>query len=83
MLKALQLNYIKKLREIRMKSKRKDTTIAINAERREMLEKALIKVIIDTHQQLKMSELVHHLIDEYLEDGVNDIIQDRKKAKRV
>lgn len=76
---ALQIPYIKKLRDRRMKNKRKDTTIAINAERRELLEKSVIKVIIETHQQLKMSELVHHLIDEYLEDGVNDIIQQRKK----
>ncbi len=62
-----------------MKMKRSDTTVAINAIRNKKLDDAVIKVIIETKQQTKKSELVHHLIDNYLNDAVEDLIVEKSQ----
>ena len=63
------------------KERRRDTTVAISGNRKELLNDAVIKFVIDTREQIKMSEIVHYLIDEYLDDGLNDMIQKELKEK--
>jgi hypothetical protein len=56
---------------------RSDTTVAINGERKKALQDAAVKVTIATQRPVKVSEIVHYLIDEYLQDAVKDM-----KAKK-
>jgi len=55
------------------KQKRADTTVAINGKRNIRLQKAALDVSIAKQQIFKMSEVVHYLIDNYLEDAVKDL----------
>jgi len=55
------------------KQKRADTTVAINGERNTRLQKAALDVSIAKQQIFKMSEVVQYLIDNYLEDAVKDL----------
>lgn len=52
---------------------RKDTTIAINGERREKLKDAVVDITIATKEPIKASKIVQHLLDNYLEDAVKDL----------
>lgn len=61
---------------------RNDTTIAINGERKGLLKDAVVKITIGTLEPIKSSALVHYLIDNYLDDAVNDIIEKKKKNKK-
>lgn len=60
------------------KDRRADTTVAISGKRREELSDAVVDFIIATRQQIKVSEIVHYLIDEYLEEGLKDMIEKEK-----
>jgi hypothetical protein len=53
---------------------RNDTTIAINGRRKEMLQDAAVKVTIAKQKPVKISEIVQHLIDNYLDDATKDMI---------
>jgi len=59
--------------------RRRDTTVAINGDRKKALDDAVVKLVIETKQQIKMSEIVHHLIDNYLDDAIADIKEKRKQ----
>lgn len=61
---------------------RNDTTIAINGERKGLLKDAVVDITIGTLEPIKPSALVHYLIDNYLDDAVNDIIEKKKKNKK-
>lgn len=50
--------------------KRQDTTIAINAERKNKLKDAVVDITIATKEPIKASYLVHYLIDNYLDEAV-------------
>lgn len=55
------------------KTKRNDTTVAINGARNKALTDAAVKVTIATKEVCKMSEIVQHLIDNYLDEAVEDL----------
>lgn len=61
---------------------RSDTTIAVNGERKGLLKDAVVKVTIETLEPIKSSALVHYLIDNYLDDAVNDIIEKKKNKEK-
>ena len=52
---------------------RNDTTIAINGVRKEKLKDATVNIIIATKEPIKTSAIVHHLIDNYLDEAVKDL----------
>ena len=56
-------------------AERKDTSVRINELRRIRLEKTAIKISYEIGRQVKMSDLVNHLIDNYLEDAAKDLRQ--------
>jgi hypothetical protein len=56
-------------------AERKDTSVRINELRRIRLEKTAIKISYEIGRQVKMSDLVNHLIDNYLEDAAKDMRQ--------
>lgn len=57
---------------------RKDTTIAINGERKEMLQDAAVDITIATRETIKTSTIVQYLIDNYLSEAVKDLKNKRK-----
>lgn len=56
-----------------MSGERKDTSVRINEMRRIRLEKTAIKISYEIGKQIKMSDLVNHLIDEYLQEAEKDL----------
>ncbi|WFQ80604.1 hypothetical protein PXH59_05660 [Xenorhabdus sp. SF857] len=63
-----------------MTTKRADTTVRINEDRKLELKRKILEIGNKTGELLKQSELVSYLIDNYLDDAVKDIIA--KKAAR-
>ena len=53
--------------------KRTDTTVAINGDRNIRLQKAAVDVTIANKEICKMSTIIQHLIDNYLDEAVNDL----------
>lgn len=53
--------------------KRKDTTIAINGERKEALQEAAVEITIATRETIKPSTIVQYLIDNYLDEATKDL----------
>jgi len=62
--------------------KRKDTTVAISGKRKENLHDAVVKYVIKTRQTITPSKIVHHLVDCYLDDAMNDLIQEQLKEEK-
>lgn len=60
--------------------KRKDTTIAINGERKDILQDAAVEITIATRETIKTSTIVQYLIDNYLDEAVKDLKSKRKDA---
>ena len=58
--------------------KRKDTTIAINGERKELLQDAAVEITIETRETIKTSTIVQYLIDNYLSEAIKDLKSKRK-----
>lgn len=52
---------------------RKDTTIAINEERKDLLNAAAVEITIATRETIQTSKIVHYLIDNYLSEAVEDL----------
>lgn len=52
---------------------RKDTTIAINEERKDLLNAAAVEITIATRETIKTSKIVHYLIDNYLNKAIKDL----------
>lgn len=61
-------------------TKRNDTTVAINGQRKEALKDAVVKITIATKEPIKSSEIVQYLIDNYLDDAVKDLQAQLKSA---
>ena len=59
--------------------KRGDTTVRINEKRKMQLQREAIKIGSETGRLLKISDIVNHLIDNYTDDAVKDII-DKKRS---
>ncbi|PAV09547.1 hypothetical protein CBG25_02910 [Arsenophonus sp. ENCA] len=64
-----------------MTSKRADTTVRINEERKLELKRKILEIGNKTGDILKQSELVSYLIDNYLDDAVKDIIAKKLSGK--
>ena len=60
--------------------KRKDTTIAINGERKEALQEAAVEITIATRETIKPSTIVQYLIDNYLKEATRDLKSRRKDS---
>lgn len=60
--------------------KRKDTTIAINGERKDVLQDAAVEITIATRETIKTSTIVQYLIDNYLDEAVKDLKNKRKDS---
>ena len=60
--------------------KRKDTTIAINGERKEALQEAAVEITIATRETIKPSTIVQYLIDNYLVEATKDLKGKRKES---
>ena len=54
-------------------AKRPDTSVSINNERKQRLQDAAVDITIATRKQVRMSEIVHYLIDNYLDDAKKDL----------
>jgi hypothetical protein len=53
--------------------RRNDTTVAINEERKILLQNAAVDITIATREPVKPSTIVQYLIDNYLKDAVKDL----------
>jgi len=62
--------------------KRNDTTVAIAGRRKERLNDAVVKLVMARKESVKMSEIVHFLIDTYLDEAVRDMLAEEKMRKR-
>ena len=58
--------------------RRKDTTIAINGERKELLQDAAVEITIATRETIKTSTIVQYFIDNYLSEAIKDLKSKRK-----
>jgi hypothetical protein len=63
-------------------NKRKDTTVAINADRKGLLQDAAVNITIETREQIKISTIVNYLIDNYLDEAEKDIKSERKAERK-
>lgn len=54
--------------------KRGDTTVRVNEDRKMKLQRGAIKIGNQTGQLLKISDIVNHLIDNYSEEAIQDLI---------
>lgn len=61
-----------------MKEERRDTSVRLNEARRNKVEKIAIELSYETGRIIKMSNIINHLIDNYIKDAKRDI-----KEKRV
>lgn len=66
----------------RKMTRRNDTTVAINGDRKTALQDAAVEITIATRKPVKPSMIVHYLIDNYLKDAVKDL-KDKEKLKSV
>lgn len=64
-----------------MANKRLDTTVAINAKRNTTLTKGCLEIVKETEELIKTSDVVHYLIDNYLDKAIADIIEKRIKEQ--
>ncbi|MGO3686003.1 MAG: hypothetical protein ACTJGV_14980 [Proteus vulgaris] len=51
----------------------KNTTIALNEERKELLNEAAVEITIATRETIKTSKIVQYLIDNYLNEAIKDL----------
>jgi hypothetical protein len=63
-----------------MSAERKDTSIRINEIRRIRLEKTAIEISYEIGRTVRMSDLVNHLIDNYLAEAKRDIKESQKNT---
>lgn len=68
------LDKIKEMSQKRKDMKRGDTTVRVNEDRKMKLQRGAIKVGNQTGQLLKISDIVNHLIDNYSEEAIQDLI---------
>jgi len=62
--------------------KRNDTTVAIAGRRKERLNDAVVKLVMARKESVKISEIVHFLIDAYLDEAVKDMLDEEKMRQR-
>ncbi|MDG6882508.1 Uncharacterised protein [Phocoenobacter uteri] len=60
---------------------RKDTSVRINAQRRNKLEILAIEISHKSGKLIKMSDIVNHLLDNYLNEAKQDLIYKEKNNK--
>lgn len=63
-------------------ARRNDTTVAIANERKERLNNAVVKLLMERKESVKLSEIVHFLIDEYLDEAVKDMLARERKINQ-
>ncbi|MDP8080014.1 hypothetical protein [Phocoenobacter skyensis] len=62
---------------------RKDTSVRINAQRRNKLEILAIEISHKSGKLTKMSDIVNHLLDNYLNEAKQDLIHKEKSEKKT
>lgn len=60
-------------------NKRGDTTVRVNETRKLKLQRGAIKIGNETGQLLKISDIVNHLIDNYTDEALQDMIHKKTK----
>ncbi|AIZ78923.1 hypothetical protein [Actinobacillus equuli] len=63
-------------------STRKDTSVRINEQRRNKLEMLAIEISHKSGRLTKMSDIVNHLLDNYLNEAKQDLIHQPKENKK-
>ncbi|ENG0696742.1 hypothetical protein ABSZ42_004893 [Salmonella enterica subsp. enterica serovar Newport] len=63
-------------------TKRGDTTVRVSEERKLEIKMKIIEIGSRTGEIIKTTDITNHLIDNYLNDAVNDIISDIEMAKK-
>ncbi|MDJ6368661.1 hypothetical protein LEA60_26465 [Salmonella enterica] len=63
-------------------TKRGDTTVRVSEERKLEIKMKIIEIGNKTGEIVKTTDITNHLIDNYLNDAVNDIISDIEIAKK-
>ncbi|MFC1047201.1 hypothetical protein ACFGWI_06850 [Pasteurella multocida] len=59
----------------------KDTSVRINAQRRNKLELLAIEISHKSGKLTKMSDIVNHLLDNYLNEAKQDLIHKTEEKK--
>ncbi|MBN6058886.1 hypothetical protein HYE59_01795 [Aggregatibacter actinomycetemcomitans] len=60
---------------------RKDTSVRINGQRRNKLEMLAIEISHKSGRLTKMSDIVNHLIDNYINEAKQDLIHQQSEKK--
>lgn len=58
---------------------RGDTTVRVNENRKLQLQRGAIKIGNETGQLLKISDIVNHLIDNYSDEAIQDLIHKKER----
>ncbi|GAB1674556.1 hypothetical protein JNE12001_04250 [Escherichia coli] len=67
---------------MKKETKRGDTTVRINENRKLELKRTVLAIGNRTGELLKPSEIVNHFIDNYLDDAVIDLISKEELKKK-
>lgn len=67
---------------MKKETKRGDTTVRINEDRKLELKRRVLEIGNKTGEILKPSEIVNHLIDNYLDEAVKDLISREELKKK-
>ena len=62
--------------------KRSDTTVAIAGKRKDRLNDAVVKLVMVRKESVRISEIVHYLIDNYLDEAVRDLVSEEKRNQK-
>ena len=63
-------------------TKRSDTTVRVSEERKLEIKRKIIEIGSKTGEILNVTDITNHLIDNYLDDAVKDIISDIEIEKK-
>lgn len=62
--------------------KRGDTTVRISEERKLEIKRRIIEIGSKTGEVIKATDITNHLIDNYIDEAVKDIISDIQMDKK-
>ncbi|MEM0911976.1 MAG: hypothetical protein AAGJ37_13425 [Pseudomonadota bacterium] len=61
-----------------MSDKKFDTTMRIDAYRKQLLTQAVLEISMKRGELIKITDVVRHLIDNYLDDATRDMSEEVK-----
>lgn len=63
-------------------TKKTSTTVGIAGKRKDRLNDAVVKLVMARKESVTISEIVHYLIDSYLDEAVRDLISEARLKEK-